>query len=129
MTHKDTPSYRHLTHRVVGHGEYSGDENLHIAEAITVVDNYVYINGVNTGINVKGDPGPAGPSAYDSYVAYCQSQSLTPMSETEWVESMLEHIQADWDVADTTNPAYIANKPMYVTTGTNPDTVEVYFND
>lgn len=36
---------------------YSGDQLINISRDVAVIDNYVYINNVNTGINVKGDPG------------------------------------------------------------------------
>ena len=48
------PRYRRKS--VMGDA-YSGDQTISTSHAITVRDNYVYINNVNTGINVKGDPG------------------------------------------------------------------------
>ena len=41
---------------------YSGDQSLDIGSVISIVDDYVYINNINTGINVKGSDGA---SAYE----------------------------------------------------------------
>ena len=97
MSHKTTPGSLHLAHLVLPHGEYTGDESLHLDDIITIEDNYIYINGVNTGINVKGDPGPPGQSAYDSYVKYCNTHSITPLSEEAWVEEILNQTQFYWE--------------------------------
>ena len=129
MSHKTTPGSLHLTHRVLSHGEYTGDENLHLDTAITIQDNYVYINGINTGINVKGDPGPTGPSAYDSYVEYCTNNSITPLSEEAWVEQILARTQANWQTINTADPSYILNKPLDVTVDTGTNTIDVFFNE
>lgn len=45
---------------------YSGDQSLDIGSVISIVDDYVYINNINTGINVKGSDGK---SAYEIAVS------------------------------------------------------------
>lgn len=46
------------TFTVMPHGEYSGDENFWDRDNIYIdVNGYVYLNGENTGINVKGQDG------------------------------------------------------------------------
>ena len=59
---------------------YSGDQTLDINNAISIVDDYVYINNVNTGINVKGSPGK---SAYQLALAHGFVGT-----EEEWLESL-----------------------------------------
>ena len=59
---------------------YSGDQTIYSSNAIAVIDNYVYINNVNTGINVKGD---TGKSAYQLAVDYGFSGTLE-----EWLASL-----------------------------------------
>ena len=134
---KTTPGYIHNIHSVMTQ-EYSGDENLHIGNHLEVIDNYVYIDGINTGINVKGDPGPAGESAYQSYVNVCKDMGITPLSEKDWVETFdtvtiiegggtIDAVQSDYEETDTTELSYIKNKPLKVLRDTGSNIIEVEF--
>lgn len=59
---------------------YSGDQTINTSHAIEVINDYVYINRVNTGINVKGNPGK---SAYQIAV----SNGFTG-TEVDWLNSL-----------------------------------------
>ena len=127
---KTTPGSLHLTHHIMYHGNYTGDENLQIVNHIAVIDNYVYIDGINTGVSVKGEPGK---SAYQSYVDICNAQGVTPVSEQEWVETMDtvtyiggDGVQSDYAETDTTAMSYIKNKPLSITK-TDEDTIDITF--
>ena len=129
ITGKTTPGSIHLTHRAVYHGQYSGDETLQIHKRIEVINNYVYIDGVNTGINVKGDTGPTGESAYQSYLKYCEKIGIEPLSESDWVKSIdtvmyvtIGGEQSDWDQADIEKLSFIKNKPLKITKTIDPET-------
>ena len=83
--YKTTPGSLHLLHPVMFEN-YSGDENIHIGSRITIRDNYVYIDEINTGINVKGDKGDPGESAYQIYVRHCIEAGEPYLTEEEWIE-------------------------------------------
>lgn len=59
---------------------YSGDQILDTDGIIEIIDDYIYINGVNTGINVRGRDGR---SAYEIALAHGFSGT-----EEEWLESL-----------------------------------------
>lgn len=85
---KTTPSSLHLTHNVMS-GPYTGDENLDINNHIAIKNNYVYVDGINTGINVKGDKGDPGESAYEIYVRLRKAQGLDyEEDEEKWLASL-----------------------------------------
>ena len=130
---KTTPGYLHHTHPVM-YDHYSGDEVLHITDHVEVIDNYVYIDGINTGVNVKGDPGANGKSAYQSYVDVCNRAGVTPLSEDEWVTTFDtityiggDAVQSDYEQTDTTDLSYIKNKPLKIVRDEENDTVEITF--
>lgn len=70
---------RYVNKSVMGDA-YSGDQMLDINNTISIVDDYVYINNINTGINVKGNPGK---SAYQLALAHGFSGT-----EIEWIASL-----------------------------------------
>ena len=59
---------------------YSGDQLLNVDGAIEIINDYIYINNVNTGINVRGRDGK---SAYEIAVAHGFTGT-----EEEWLESL-----------------------------------------
>lgn len=70
---------RYVNKSVMGDA-YSGDQMLDISNTISIVDDYVYIGNINTGINVKGSPGK---SAYQLALAHGFSGT-----EEEWIASL-----------------------------------------
>ena len=59
---------------------YSGDQSLNLNNIIQIINDYVYINGVNTGVHVKGSDGL---SAYEIAVNHGFVGT-----EAEWLESL-----------------------------------------
>jgi hypothetical protein len=94
---KRTPGSLHLTHTVMC-DDYSGDEVLHVTDHMEIINNYVYINGNNTGINVKGEKGDKGDPG--------------------------DSVQSDWNENDSTSVYYIQNKPLKVSKTIDPETGE-----
>ena len=131
---KTTPGYLHHTHNVMG-GQFTGDEILHVTDHVEVINNYVYIDGINTGVNVKGDPGPQGKSAYQSYVDMCNRAGVEPLTEDEWVKTFDtityiiggDGVQSDYAETDETELSYIKNKPLTIVKDETTDTIEISF--
>lgn len=71
------PRYRRKS--VMG-GTYSGDQVLAIGDHLAIIDDYVYIDGVNTGVYVKGSDGK---SAYQIAVDHGFVGT-----EEEWLASL-----------------------------------------
>lgn len=59
---------------------YSGDESLNLDNMVKIIDNYVYINGINTGVYVRGSDGK---SAYEIAVEHGFVGT-----EEEWLDSL-----------------------------------------
>lgn len=59
---------------------YSGDESLNLDNMVKIIDNYVYINGINTGVYVRGSDGK---SAYEIAVEHGFAGT-----EEEWLDSL-----------------------------------------
>ena len=88
--YKTTPGSLHLLHPVM-YDHYTGDESIHIGSRITIENNYIYIDGINTGINVKGDKGDPGESAYQTYVRKCIEAGEPYMTEEEWINYIMSN--------------------------------------
>lgn len=82
---------RYVNKSVMGDA-YSGDQMLDINNTISIVDDYVYINNINTGINVKGNPGK---SAYQLALAHGFSGT-----EEEWLASLKGKDGTDGSIID-----------------------------
>ena len=133
MKKPSTPGSLHLTHATLLHGNFTGDEVLNIVNQLEVIDDYVYVNGENTGINVRGQDGAPGKSAYDSYVEVCESQGVTPLSEQDWVDTLQtvtyigsEGVQSDYAETDVEKLSFILNKPL--TVEKNADVYDILFD-
>lgn len=59
---------------------YSGDQTLNLDDTVKVIDDYIYIGGVNTGVNVRGADGK---SAYEIAVEHGFAGT-----EEEWLDSL-----------------------------------------
>ena len=59
---------------------YSGDQTLNLDDTVKVIDNYIYIGGVNTRVNVRGTDGK---SAYEIAVEHGFAGT-----EEEWLDSL-----------------------------------------
>ena len=59
---------------------YSGDQNLNLDDTVKVIDDYIYIGGVNTRVNVRGTDGK---SAYEIAVEHGFAGT-----EEEWLDSL-----------------------------------------
>lgn len=59
---------------------YSGDQTLNLDDTVKVIDDYIYIDGVNTGVNVRGTDGK---SAYEIAVEHGFAGT-----EEEWLDSL-----------------------------------------
>ena len=104
---------------------------MHITDHLEVIDNYVYIDGINTGVNVKGDPGK---SSYESYVTMCKNAGIPALSEDDWVKTFDtityiggEAVQSDYEQTNTSDMSYIKNKPLTIVRDEENDTVEITF--
>ena len=95
---KTTPGYIHLAHDVFS-DYFSGDEVLEVTKHLEIINNYVYIDGNNTGINVKGEKGDKGDKGDPG-----------------------DAVQSDWNETDSTKSPFIQNKPLNVTKTIDPET-------
>ena len=92
--HKTTPGSLYHLSLVMPHGNYTGDESMHIVDTISIDKNYnVWIGDYNTQINVKGD------SAYEVYVKVCHERGIIPLSEEEWIDSIGTNFESIYNYA------------------------------
>lgn len=98
---KTTPGSIHLTHSVFT-DDFSGEETLQVVNHMEIKNNYVYINGNNTGINVKGEKGDKGDPG--------------------------DKVQSNWAETDETSSPFIQNKPLQVVKEIDPETGETNYD-